>query len=114
VTGVELTSSAFASVLPWFPYVLTVVIILFAYSTMVSWSYYGLAGWVYLFGDKPSTKMIYNMIFCLFVVKLDAVLDFSDAMLFAMGLANIIGIVWMAPIVKREIKEYWQRLEARS
>jgi len=59
------------------------------------------------------------MIFCLFVVigcavKLDAVLDFSDAMLFAMGLANIIGIVWMAPIVKREIKEYWQRLEARS
>lgn len=118
VTGVELTSSAFASVLPWFPYILTVVIILFAYSTMVSWSYYGLAGWVYLFGDKASTKMVYNLIFCVFVVlgcavKLDAVLDFSDAMLFAMGLANIIGIIWMAPIVKREISDYWSRLESK-
>ncbi len=119
LSGVELTSSAFASVIPWFPYILTVVIILFAYSTMVSWSYYGLAGWVYLFGDKNSTKMIYNLIFCAFViigcaVKLDAVLDFSDAMLFAMGLANIIGIVWMAPIVKREIGGYWARRKASN
>jgi len=118
VSGVELTSSAFASVLPWFPYILTVVIILFAYSTMVSWSYYGLAGWVYLFGDKTATKMTYNLIFCAFValgcaVKLDAVIEFSDAMLFAMGLANIIGIIWMAPIVRKEVKAYWQRLDAR-
>jgi len=119
VSGVELTSSAFASVIPWFPYILTVVIILFAYSTMVSWSYYGLAGWVYIFGDKASTKMTYNLIFCVFVivgcaVQLKAVLDFSDAMLFAMGLANIIGIVWMAPIVKREIQAYWQRFDSRA
>ncbi len=117
ISGVELTSSAFASVLPWFPYILTVVIILFAYSTMVSWSYYGLAGWVYLFGDKTATKMIYNMIFCVFVaigcaVKLDAVIEFSDAMLFAMGLANIIGLVWMAPIVREEVRGYWQRFDA--
>lgn len=118
-TGVELTSAAFASVIPWFPYVLTVVIILFAYSTMVSWSYYGLAGWVYLFGDRASTKMIYNMIFCLFVmlgcaIKLDAVLDFSDSMIFAMALANIIAIVMMAPVVKREIVEYRERMRARN
>jgi len=114
ISGVELTSSAFASVIPWFPYVLTVVVILFAYSTMVSWSYYGLSGWVYLFGDKSSTKMIYNSIFCVFVmlgcaVKLDAVLDFSDAMVFAMALANIIGLFVMAPMVKREIAGYWER-----
>lgn len=116
ISGVELTSSAFESVIPWFPYVLTVVIILFAYSTMVSWSYYGLAGWVYLFGDKTSTKLIYNMIFCVFVmlgcaIKLDAVLDFSDSMIFAMALANIIGIVMMAPVVRKEVAAYWQRLE---
>jgi AGCS family alanine or glycine:cation symporter len=119
ISGVELTSSAFESVIPWFPYVLTVVIILFAYSTMVSWSYYGLAGWVYLFGDKAATKMIYNLIFCVFVmlgcaIKLDAVLDFSDSMVFAMALANIIAIVIMAPVVKKEIEGYWQRMEQRS
>ncbi|MBT8115576.1 MAG: alanine:cation symporter family protein [Arenicella sp.] len=114
ISGVELTSSAFGSVISWFPYVLTVVIILFAFSTMVSWSYYGLAGWVFLFGDKTSTKLIYNLIFCVFVVigcaiKLDAVLDFSDSMIFAMALANIIGIIIMAPIVKQEIRGYWER-----
>lgn len=114
ISGVELTSSAFASVIPWFPYVLTVVVILFAYSTMVSWSYYGLSGWVYLFGDKAATKLMYNLIFCVFValgcaVKLDAVLDFSDAMVFAMALANIIGLFVMAPMVKREVADYWQR-----
>lgn len=119
ITGVELTSAAFASVIPWFPYVLTVVVILFAYSTMVSWSYYGLAGWVYLFGDKPSTKLIYNMIFCIFVmlgcaVKLDAVLDFSDSMIFAMALANIIAIVMMAPVVKQEIVDYKARMKERN
>ena len=119
ITGVELTSAAFESVIPWFPYVLTVVIILFAYSTMVSWSYYGLAGWVYLFGEKASTKMIYNVIFCMFVmlgcaIKLDAVLDFSDSMIFAMALANIIAIVMMAPVVKKEIAGYRQRMQERK
>ena len=117
ISGVELTSSAFASVIPWFPYILTVVIILFAFSTMVSWSYYGLSGWVYIFGDKHSTKLTYNMIFCVFVllgctVQLDAVLDFSDSMVFAMALANIIGIVIMAPMVKKEVAAYWERRSA--
>jgi len=118
ISGVELTSSAFASVIPWFPYVLTVVVILFAYSTMVAWSYYGLAGWVYLFGNGKMTKLSYNLVFCVFVmigcaIKLDAVLEFSDSMVFAMALANLVGITLMAPIVKREVKEYWQRLEAK-
>ena len=114
LTGVELTSSAFESVLPWSPYLLTVVVILFAYSTMVSWSYYGLAGWVYLFGDKAATKMIYNVFFCVFVglgcaIQLNSVIDFSDAMIFAMALANIIGILMMAPVVKQEVRDYWRR-----
>ena len=94
ISGVELTSAAFASAIPWFPYVLTVVVILFAYSTIVAWSYYGLAGWVYLFGDGAKTKMAYNLSFCVFVmlgcaIKLDSVLSFSDAMVFAMALSLI-------------------------
>lgn len=114
MSGVELTSSAFESVIPWFPYVLTVVVILFAYSTMVAWSYYGLAGWVYLFGEKASTKMIYNIIFCFAVIlgcaiKLDVVILFSDAMVFAMALANIAGLYLLAPIVKRELNRYWAK-----
>lgn len=119
ISGVELTSAAFASVIPWFPYVLTVVVILFAYSTMVAWSYYGLAGWVYLFGNGTNTKLLYNFIFCVFVmlgcaIKLDAVLSFSDSMVFAMALANIIGLAFMAPVVKKEISEYWQRMDAKK
>ncbi|MFT4634641.1 MAG: AGCS family alanine or glycine:cation symporter [Arenicella sp.] len=119
ISGVELTSAAFASVIPWFPYVLTVVVILFAYSTIVAWSYYGLAGWVYLFGTGAKTKMAYNLSFCVFVmlgcaIELGSVLTFSDAMVFAMALANIIGLALMAPVVKRELKEYWGRMEAKK
>lgn len=118
ISGVELTSSAFASVIPWFPYVLTVVVILFAYSTIVAWSYYGLAGWVYLFGNGAKTKLAYNLFFCVFVmlgcaIKLDSVLTFSDAMVFAMALANIIGLGFLAPTVKQEIADYWARLNAK-
>ncbi len=118
ISGVELTSAAFASVIPWFPYVLTVVVILFAYSTIVAWSYYGLAGWVYLFGDGNKTKMAYNIFFCVFVmlgcaIKLDSVLTFSDAMVFAMALANIIGLGILAPVVKQEIADYWRRMSTK-
>ena len=119
ISGVELTSSAFASVIPWFPYVLTIVVILFAYSTMVAWSYYGLAGWVYLFGNGRITKLSYNLFFCLFVmlgcaIKLDSVLTFSDALVFAMALANIIGLIFLAPVVKKEISDYWARIDQRA
>ena len=114
-SGVELTSAAFASVIPWFPYVLAVVIMLFAYSTMISWSYYGLEGCIYLFGNKRSAKLGFNSIFCAFVIvgcttQLDAVLDFSDAMVFAMALANVLGLYMLAPVVKRDLDEYWLRI----
>jgi AGCS family alanine or glycine:cation symporter len=118
ISGVELTSSAFASVIPWFPYVLAIIIMLFAYSTMISWSYYGLEGCIYLFGSNRWTKTIFNTIFCLFVVlgcttQLGAILDFSDAMVFAMALANVLGLYLLAPVVKRELNAYWTRLRAR-
>ena len=119
IRGVELTSSAFASVIPWFPSVLAVVVMLFAYSTMISWSYYGLEGFVYMFGSKQRTKRIFNAVFCLFVVvgctvQLDAVLDFSDAMIFAMALANMLALYLLGPDVKRELDAYWAKLKIRS
>jgi AGCS family alanine or glycine:cation symporter len=114
ISGVELTSAAFASVMPWFPYVLAVVIMLFAYSTMISWSYYGLEGFVYMFGASRTSKLIFNTTFCLFVVigcttQLTAVLDFSDAMIFAMALANILALYVLGPGVKRDLEVYWQQ-----
>ena len=117
ISGVELTSSAFASVIPWFPYVLAVVVFLFAFSTMVAWSYYGLEGWIYLFGNGARTRTIFNVTFCVFVAigcmtQLDAILDFSDGMVFAMALANILGLYLLAPVVRREMQDYTAKLRA--
>ncbi len=118
ISGVELTSSAFASVIPWFPNVLAVVVMLFAYSTMISWSYYGLEGFIYIFGSKRWAKATFNTVFCLFIIvgcttQLDAVLDFSDAMVFAMALANILALYLLGPTVKRELNAYWARVKSR-
>jgi AGCS family alanine or glycine:cation symporter len=119
ISGVELTSSAFASVIPWFPYVLAVVVMLFAYSTMISWSYYGLEGFIYIFGPHPWAKFTFNTIFCLFVIvgtttQLAAVLDFSDAMIFAMALANVLGLYLLVPGVKKDLDAYWVRVRERA
>ena len=118
ISGVELTSSAFASVIPWFPSVLAVVIMLFAYSTMISWSYYGLEGFIYVFGPNRWSKIVFNTIFCLFIVvgcttQLSAILDFSDSMVFAMALANILALYLLGPGVKRDLVAYWERVSGR-
>ena len=117
ISGVELTSQAFASVVSWFPYPLALVVMLFAFSTMISWSYYGLEAFIYLFGSSRRSKAIYNTAFCVFVVvgctvQLQAVIDFSDAMVFAMALANVLGLYLLAPKVKEELDAYWKRLAA--
>jgi len=115
--GVALTSSAFESAISWFPWVLTVAVILFAYSTMISWSYYGLKAWTYLFGENMITDITYKVLFLLFVVigssmQLGSVIDFSDAMIFAMAFPNIIGIYFLLPVVKKELDEYWAEYKA--
>lgn len=112
--GVEMTSQVVGDVVSWFPGLLAVVIFLFAFSTMISWSYYGVEGCVYLFGADRRVKLAFNLVFCAFAVvgcatQLAAILDFSDAMVFAMAFANIIGLYVMAPVVKRELDEYWRR-----
>ena len=111
INGVDLTSQAFASVLPWFPYVLTVAVVLFAFSTMLSWSYYGLQSWMYLFGRSKVADYSYKILFCLFIVlgsaaSLGAVTDFSDAMIFAMVVPNMVGVVILLPEVRKEVKKY--------
>ena len=118
LSGVELTSSAFASVVPWFPYPLAVVVILFAVSTMISWAYYGLEGFIYLFGHSRAKALMFNLVFCVFVVlgcavELQAVIDFSDAMVFAMALANVLALYLLAPTVKVELDRYWERISSQ-
>ena len=110
--GVQLTSSAFESAFSWFPVVLTVAVILFAFSTMISWSYYGLKSWTFLFGENNFTDATYKVLFLFFVVlgssmQLGAVIDFSDAMIFAMAFPNLLGCYFLLPVVKKELNEYW-------
>jgi len=109
--AILLTSSAFESVISWFPYVLTAAVVLFAFSTQISWSYYGYQAWAYLFGRTKRTEYTYKIIFCMFVVvgasaSLGSVIGFSDAMIFGMMVPNMIGIVLLAPKVKKELKRY--------
>ena len=117
VQGVQLTSAAFATGLSWFPYVLAIAVLLFAFSTMISWSYYGLKAWTYLFGEGKTKELIFKLIFCFFVVvgaaaQLGAVIDFSDAMIFAMAVVNIIALYCLLPIVRREVNSYFDRLRS--
>lgn len=111
VAGVDLTSRAFDATLPNFRYVLTLAVILFAFSTMISWSYYGLTAWKYLFGKSKIADVSYKVMFCCFVVvgsasSLQAVIDFSDAMILAMVFPNMVGLVLLAPRVKKELIAY--------
>ena len=116
-SGVGLTSAAFESAFSWFPYVLAIAVILFAFSTMISWSYYGLKAWTYLFGEGKSKEVTFKVIFCIFVVigaaaNLGPVIDFSDAAIFAMAVVNITGLYCLMPIVKRELNSYLARMES--
>ena len=115
--GVNLTSAAFGSVemFSWFPKVLTVAVILFAFSTMISWSYYGAQAWAYLFGKAKVADLIYKVLFCCFIVvgaavELGPVIGFSDAMIFLMAFPNIIGLIFLAPVVKKELKNFMVRI----
>ncbi|MCB9981031.1 MAG: alanine:cation symporter family protein [Rhodospirillales bacterium] len=115
--GVELTSRAFGSVLPWFPYVLFAVVFLFAYSTLLSWAYYGVKAFTYLFGNTDFNEMLYKIIFCIFIVigasaKLDNVILLTDSSVFMMAIPNLIGLYMLAPILKKDLKAYAEKLKA--
>jgi AGCS family alanine or glycine:cation symporter len=115
--GVAMTSAAFEREFSWFPVPLAFAALLFAFSTMISWSYYGLKGWTYLFGESTVGQTIYKVIFCAFValgciVQLGPILDISDALVFLICVPNILGLYFLAPIVKREMQSYFARIES--
>jgi AGCS family alanine or glycine:cation symporter len=116
-SGVALTSAAFGSAISWFPFVLAIAVILFAFSTMISWSYYGLKAWTYLFGEGKTTELVFKIIFCIFIVigaaaSLGPVIDFSDAAIFAMAVVNIFCLYFLMKVVRAELVSYSGRLKS--
>ena len=117
--GIELTAQAFDSVIPYSSWILMLAAVLFAISTMLSWSYYGLQSWKFLFGKGKTMDITYKVIFLLFVIvgassSLGAVIDFSDAMIFAMVFPNVIGLIILSPKVKEELKIYMDKIRSIS
>ncbi|MEO7131270.1 MAG: alanine/glycine:cation symporter family protein [Dermatophilaceae bacterium] len=115
--GVELTSRAFETVLPWFPIVLAIAVVMFAFSTMISWSYYGMKATGFLFGDSKVAENVFKVLFLVFTVvgsaaALGPVINFSDSMIFLMGVWNIIGLYILANVIRSTIKSYYARVNS--
>jgi alanine or glycine:cation symporter, AGCS family len=113
--GVALTSAAFVTVIPWFDVVLVVAVVAFAFSTMLTWSYYGMKGTAYLFGDSATAETVFKVIFCVFVVvgaslALEPVIGISDSMLFLMAIPNVLGLYLLARSIKTEVLGYRERI----
>ncbi len=114
--GAALTSAAYGTVISWFPVILTISVTLFAFSTMISWSYYGDRAWVYLFGARSG--IIFKLIFLAVIVlaslvdKLGPLVDLTDLLFLSMALPNIIGLYLLQDKVKEALKEYSQKLKS--
>ena len=113
--GAALTSVAFGSVISWFPVVLSISVVLFAYSTMIAWSYYGERCWTFLFGEKFS--MIYRILFLAFIVvgsmtSATNMLDFSDLMLLSMAFPNFIALYFLHGKVREQLDDYLLKLQS--
>lgn len=115
VGGVGLTSRAFETVFPWFPLALAIAVVLFAFSTMLSWAYYGMKALGYLFGNSAQAETVYKFVFLGFTIlgsaaALDHVINFSDSMIFLMALPNIIGLYLLARVIRATIRSYYERI----
>ncbi len=114
--GAGITSMAFAQYIPYSNIFLTIAVVLFAVSTMISWSYYGLQSWKYLFGRGKVADLVYKLLFLTFVIigasaSMKSIWDFSDAMIFAMVFPNMIGLFFLFPAVKRELTRYLKAIK---
>ncbi|MBL7941911.1 MAG: alanine:cation symporter family protein [Flavobacteriales bacterium] len=117
MSGSALTNAAFTSHFPWFKWVLLISIFCFAYATIISWGYYGLKSWTYLFGNSALSANVFKVIYLAgtalgAMVGLGAVMDFSDMMILGMAFPNIIGLLIMAPEVKRDMQAYFSDLKS--
>ncbi len=116
--GATLTSLAFGDTISWFPQVLTVAIFLFAVSTMISWSYYGQQAWMYLFGRSKSMEITYKILFLIFIIigasaNMSSVWGFSDAMILAMVFPNMIGLLFLFPVVKDQLAKFEKAIKEK-
>jgi len=114
--GAGITSQAFAKYIPFSDIFLTIAVVLFAVSTMISWSYYGLQSWKYLFGRGKTADIVYKLLFCTFIVigaaaSMKSIWDFSDAMIFAMVFPNMIGLFFLYPVVKKQLNRYLEAIK---
>ncbi|WP_350292472.1 alanine/glycine:cation symporter family protein [uncultured Croceitalea sp.] len=119
IGGVNLTSTAFESAIPGSSYALVIAVVLFAFSTIISWSYYGLQSWKYLFGRSRFSDLVYKTLFLVFTVlgaaiTLDAVIKFSDAMILALVFPNIIGLLLLFPKAKGELVKYLKIIKQKN
>ncbi|MDG1842650.1 MAG: alanine/glycine:cation symporter family protein [Crocinitomicaceae bacterium] len=117
--GAGITSQAFARYIPFSKGFLTIAVVLFAVSTMISWSYYGLQSWKYLFGRGKTADLVYKILFLLFVVvgaaaSMSSIWSFSDAMIFAMVFPNMVGLYFLFPVVKKQLSRYLSAIKSSS
>jgi AGCS family alanine or glycine:cation symporter len=115
--GAGITSKAFAQYIPYSNVFLTVAVVLFAVSTMISWSYYGLQSWKFLFGRGKAADMAYKLLFLLFVIigasaSMNSIWAFSDAMIFAMVFPNMVGLYFLFPVVKKQLNRYIEAIKS--
>ena len=114
ISGIELASNAFQSVIPFFPIILSIIAIMFALSTLISWAYYGQKAWTFLLGEGKKRVLTFNLIYCLFIIigsamNVKSIIDITDAMMIAMCVPNIIVLYILAPEIKRDLRDYLKR-----
>ena len=118
ISGIELASNAFQSVIPFFPIILSIIAVMFALSTLISWAYYGQKAWTFLFGEGKKRVLAFNLIYCLFIVigsamNVKSVIDITDAMMIALCVPNIIVLYILCPEIKRDLKSYLERQDMK-
>ncbi len=114
ISGIELASNAFQSVIPFFPIILSIIAVMFALSTLISWAYYGQKAWTFLLGEGKKRVLTFNLIYCLFIIigsamNVKSIIDITDAMMISMCVPNIIVLYILAPEIKRDLKDYLER-----
>jgi len=116
ISGIELASNAFQSVIPFFPIILSIIAILFAMSTLISWAYYGQKAWTFLLGEGKKRVLTFDFIYCLFIIigscmNVQSIIDITDAMMISMCVPNIIVLYILCRDVKSDLKEYCKKYD---
>jgi AGCS family alanine or glycine:cation symporter len=114
ISGIELASKAFQSVLSFFPIILSIIAVLFALSTLISWAYYGQKAWTFLLGEGKKRILAFNLLYCLFIIigsamNISSILNITDAMMLSMCVPNIIVLYILAPEIKKDLREYLKK-----